>query len=152
MAESSGTVGCDRYHKNAVERRREATLLEKFDHSQDETCGRGGLGDPEAEQPFREPSLELRHSLFELGIEPSEVELIQLSKIRPIRRIHQVEPPHELVGDIVPALMLRSAYGTTSRSFARALRAKSRSFALRAQDSTRSKSARLPCAVRCARR
>src|SRR3989442_9276430 len=48
--------------------------------------------------PFR---IELGEPLLELGVEAREVELVYLSEIGPVGRVHSVEPIHELVGDVL---------------------------------------------------
>ena len=61
----------------------------------------------------REPRLhfcpQLRYALFELRVEPREVELVQLPQVGSICRIDQVEPLHQLVGDIVAELVVELA-------------------------------------------
>lgn len=64
------------------------------------------------EHPPNEPGLEvgeplfplpvlLREPLLQLRIEALEIELVQLSEVGPIGGIHEVEPLHELVSDVV---------------------------------------------------
>jgi hypothetical protein len=65
---------------------------------------------------FREPPLELGielvppnaplriqlgQPLLELGVEPREVELVQLPEFSPIRCVHLIEPVHEFVCDLL---------------------------------------------------
>src|SRR6266498_1937286 len=71
-------------------------------------------------EPLFEPRLELSdlrvqfglqsfHALLELRIETREIELVQVSEISPICRIDHVEPLHELVGEVVPELLVEFA-------------------------------------------
>src|SRR5437867_180533 len=55
----------------------------------------------ELRDPLLDFCIELRDPLLELRVEPAEVQLIQLSQVAPIRRIHLVEPLHELGCDLV---------------------------------------------------
>src|SRR6266852_8684301 len=52
---------------------------------------------------------QLDNALLELGIEASEVQLVQLTQLRSVGRIHHVEPVHELVGNIVPKPLIELA-------------------------------------------
>ena len=51
---------------------------------------------------------ELGEPLLELGIEAHEVELVQLAQIGPIRRIHGVEPLHQLIGEVVTKSLVKA--------------------------------------------
>ena len=50
--------------------------------------------------------LEMTPEPPELGIEPSEVQLVELSQLGSVRRVHLVEPVNELVGDVITELVV----------------------------------------------
>jgi hypothetical protein len=43
----------------------------------------------------------LSEPLLDLGVEPLEVQLVELLQIFPVGGVHRVEPVHELVRDIL---------------------------------------------------
>src|SRR5712691_12929934 len=112
--------------------------MEQLHYPEPEANGGGGLADPEDKHPLGERGLELRellvhtrkadlhlrpqldsepvdlcfqldNALLEFGIETRVVQLVELAKLRPVGRIHHVEPIHELVGNVVPKLLVESA-------------------------------------------
>src|SRR6266540_7355926 len=106
-------------------------LVRELHHCEHQGSRRRCLSDPEVEEaaskpglhfgePLFEPRLELSelrvqfglqsfHPLLELRIETREIELVQVSEISPICRIDHVEPLHELVGEVVPELLVEFA-------------------------------------------
>jgi len=59
-----------------------------------------------AAEPGVQPGFQRGQPLFHLGVEAGEVELVQLSQISPISRVHGIEPIHELICDILPQLFV----------------------------------------------
>src|SRR5207248_9342636 len=57
-------------------------------------------------QPLLELRVELGPTLFDLGVEPREVQLVQLPQVGSVRGVHRVEPLHEFVGDLVAKLLI----------------------------------------------
>ena len=90
---------------NAIEASYRAELRELFDahFGRFEEKLERRLLDTKAELGIKIEQLrvELGDTLLELRVEPPEVQLIQLSQVTPIRRIHLVEPLHELGCDLV---------------------------------------------------
>src|SRR2546426_6801317 len=72
--------------------------------------------DPKQEHPADQFGLEmcqvgtqLSNTLLELGLEPSPIQIIDLTQLGPVRRIHLIEPLHELVGEVVPKPLVELA-------------------------------------------
>src|SRR5712664_2435156 len=105
--------------------------MEQLHHPEHVADSRRRLANPEDKHPLSERRLELRellvhtckadlhlrsqldsepvdlcfqldNALLEFGIEPRVVQLVELAELRPVGRIHHVEPVHELVGNVVP--------------------------------------------------
>ena len=43
--------------------------------------------------------MQLRHALLEFGVEPREVELVELFEFGPVACVHGIKPVNEFVGD-----------------------------------------------------
>src|ERR1051325_7628686 len=57
--------------------------------------------------PPRAPlRVQLDEPLFEFGVEPREVDLVEVAQVGPIGGIHGVEPVHELVRDVLTHLLI----------------------------------------------
>ena len=92
-------------------------------HTEHQPHRRSGLGYPEKEHPACDARLEPGHSGIKPGVEPREVELVQLSKIGPVGRIHLVELVYEVIRQLVAELFVelpgqfrRDGHGAGSRS------------------------------------
>ena len=57
--------------------------------------------EPEEEHPLDQLGLELRESLFELGIEQCEIPVVLLAELGLECRVHVVKQPHQLVDNFV---------------------------------------------------
>jgi len=85
----------------------------EHEHPLDHICSRRVNLHPQARSQLLELSVELtpaaaplrvqlRQPLLKLGVEPSEVELVQFPQIGAVGGVHGVELVHEVVGDLVP--------------------------------------------------
>src|SRR5256884_1484663 len=101
-----------------------AAPLRRDSLPEEQPAQRDTRGGPEQEHPLEQLALQLgesgielvparlpfgvglRQALLQLGVEPSEVQLVQLPEIGPIRGVDSVEPVHELVRDVLAELLI----------------------------------------------
>src|SRR5205823_6376910 len=53
--------------------------------------------------------IRLRETLLDLGVEAGEVKLVQLPQVRPVGRVHLVEPLHQFVRHLIAQLLVEAA-------------------------------------------
>jgi hypothetical protein len=109
-------MGIRRCYKTAAEvhsRRRLSVRTHDVTSSRTSQChhqpAQGDNGaDPESEHPPEQVGAyamyltsELRNTLLQLRVKPSEVELVHFSEICPVGQVHSIQPIYQLVGNIL---------------------------------------------------
>src|ERR1043166_2370533 len=75
----------------------------EHEHPLDQLGAKIGHLGVELRGPLLDLRVDFRHPLLELGIEPGEVELVELPELSAVSHVHLVKPVNELVGDLIPA-------------------------------------------------